>query len=300
MTYIMRFSPLIVYMSKRTFTEASSGQLPFTDARGLAEEMRCIFPVPEWLVGANGKGRVAFMTYGRYQPAHIGHRAVFDQLVAMAAQDKTMSGQEMSPWTDSHGAPASNVFVFASPTVNKGASTTQDLFAPKTKARTRASSNPLRPEEKVMLLEKQTAVYRNPEINVINMALPQHVVGDRRDVSTAVKLLLSCYDDVNVLVGSDRIPDFSWLTLDPHVKLSAIERDPDAEGVAGMSSTKVRKAAVHGHRDLVHRSIGYGEVDDATTDSIIKSLKSAYSVKGGRRRTTRRRRRKRRATVRHV
>ena len=302
MTCIMRFSPLIVYMSKRTSTQAYlSPNVAFKVPRTPPEEMRCIFPVPQWLIGAGGKGRVAFMTYGRYQPAHIGHKAVFDKLVTMAARDKEVSGSGNMPWVDAAGRPASNVFVFASPTVNKGPSTAEDLFNPKTKARSKASSNPLHPSQKVMLLEKQTAIYQSPKINVINMALSQHEVSNRRDMSAAVKLLLSCYDDVKVLVGSDRMQDFSWLALNPRVKLiSAGQRDPDAEGVMGMSSTKVRQAAVSGHRNLVRQSIGYGEVDDDTAREIVHSLRSAYSVQGGRRtRRGRRKNRKHTHTIRH-
>ena len=295
----MRFSPLYLYMSKRTSTQANlSSNAVFKTPRTLAEEMRCIFPIPQWLVEASGKGRVAFMTYGRYQPAHIGHKAVFDKLVAMAVSDKEVSGNMQTSWADASGKPASNVFVFASPTVNKSPSTVEDLFNPKTKARTQASSNPLHPNQKVALLEKQTAIYHDPKINVINMALSQHEVNNRRDMSAAVKLLLSCYDDVKVLVGSDRMQDFSWLARNPRVELiSAGQRDPDAEGVMGMSSTKVRQAAVSGSLGLVHQSIGYGAVDQDTTRDVINSLRSAYSVQGGRRnRRTQRKNRKQRRT----
>ncbi len=60
------------------------------------------------------------------------------------------------------------------------------------------------------------------------------------------------YDNVKVVVGDDRVSEFSNMTTKYNGKnynfggldtVSAGERDPDAEGVEGMSASKMRKAA---------------------------------------------------------
>lgn len=63
------------------------------------------------------------------------------------------------------------------------------------------------------------------------------------------------YSQVTVVAGSDRVPEYTKLlkkyngkdyTFDKIKVVSAGERDPDAEGVSGMSATKVRQAAASG------------------------------------------------------
>lgn len=63
------------------------------------------------------------------------------------------------------------------------------------------------------------------------------------------------YKQVTVVAGSDRVPEYNKLlqkyngkdyTFDKIKIVSAGERDPDAEGVSGMSATKVRQSAASG------------------------------------------------------
>ena len=63
------------------------------------------------------------------------------------------------------------------------------------------------------------------------------------------------YSSVNIVVGGDRVSEFNSLATKYNGKLytfddikvtSAGGRDPDAEGVEGMSASKMRKAAVEG------------------------------------------------------
>ena len=287
-------------MSKRLRSSPASQPLLMSKrVRAPAPELQCIFPMPAWLIEAGGKGRVAFMTYGRYQPAHIGHRIVFDKLVRFSREDKHQH-DPMATWADEAGRPASNVFVFASPTVNKRAVPASDLLSP-VKSRVQAASNPLHPNQKVALLEKQTAGFQNPAINIINMAAPEHEVNSRRDMSAAVKLLLSCYESVKVMVGSDRMKSFGWLTVDGRVELiSAGQRDPDAVGPASVSSTMVRNMALAG-KDLTPY-LTSDLVTAADVSDMGERLREAYLPRGGartrraRKRRTRRTQHRRKAT----
>ena len=80
------------------------------------------------------------------------------------------------------------------------------------------------------------------------------------------------YDKLVMVVGSDRVSDFSSLLNTYNGKkskhgfyeykeidiVSAGERDPDAEGASGMSASKMRKAAVQGDFDLFKAGVPSG------------------------------------------
>ena len=72
------------------------------------------------------------------------------------------------------------------------------------------------------------------------------------------------YSDVRIVVGGDRVSEFNSLatkyngdlyTFDQIKVVSAGGRDPDAEGVEGMSASKMRKAAVEGDFDTFDEGI---------------------------------------------
>ena len=72
------------------------------------------------------------------------------------------------------------------------------------------------------------------------------------------------YKQVTVVAGSDRVPEYNKLlkkyngkdyTFDKIKVVSAGQRDPDAEGVSGMSATKVRQAATSGDMKLFQTGV---------------------------------------------
>lgn len=76
-------------------------------------------------------------------------------------------------------------------------------------------------------------------------------VSKAKTIIEALKELEKTYKNVTVVVGSDRVNEFNTLlnkyngkeyNFDSIVVESAGERDPDAEGVAGMSASKMRQA----------------------------------------------------------
>jgi hypothetical protein len=130
--------------------------------------------------------------------------------------------------------------------------------------------NPLSHKDKVKFMRKMFPKYA------------RNIVADR-DVKNALEILVKLYDQgftkVNMVVGSDRLKEFDRLLnryngekarhgfyqfQDGIKVISAGERDPDAEGVAGMSASKLRKAAEED--DLVSFSkgmpSGYKEAKD--------------------------------------
>ena len=85
----------------------------------------------------------------------------------------------------------------------------------------------------------------------------------RTAIEIAVKLYKEGFHAINMVVGSDRVKEFQTLLdryngvearhgyygFDDIRVISAGERDPDAEGVEGMSASKMRAAATMGDFD---------------------------------------------------
>ena len=106
-----------------------------------------------------------------------------------------------------------------------------------------SKKNPLNPDSKVEYMKKMFPKYEDNIINDDNM-------------KTIFNVLQGAYDDgyteVTIVVGSDRLGEFKNLANKYNGELydfedinvvSAGERDADAEGVEGMSASKLRKAA---------------------------------------------------------
>ena len=95
--------------------------------------------------------------------------------------------------------------------------------------------------------------------DMMKTMFPQHadmIVDDEKNGKNIFDVLRDLhaqgYDNVKVVVGDDRVKEFSNMTTKYNGKnynfggldtVSAGERDPDAEGVEGMSASKMRKAA---------------------------------------------------------
>ena len=74
-------------------------------------------------------------------------------------------------------------------------------------------------------------------------------------IKVAQDMMMKDYSDIVMVVGSDRVTDFDKLlqkqnkidyTFNSIKVISAGERDPDADGAAGMSASKMREAAEQG------------------------------------------------------
>ena len=128
---------------------------------------------------------------------------------------------------------------------------------------------------------KKNPLQFKEKIKFIRKMFPKHarnVMGDsdvRHVMDIAVKLYDQGFTKVTMVAGSDRIKEFDILLnkyngvkarhgfyqFEGAVKVvSAGERDPDAEGVSGMSASKMRQAAAEG--DL--RSFSNGVPGDGT------------------------------------
>jgi hypothetical protein len=170
----------------------------------------------------DGSGKVdqgsVSITFGRFNPPTVGHEKLLDKV----AKEAKTSGGEYRIYPSRSEDP---------------------------------KKNPLDPGTKVKYMR---------------MAYPDHAnaIVDNPDMRTIFDVLTALdsdgYSSVNIVVGGDRVSEFNSLaqkyngdlyTFDEIKVVSAGERDPDAEGVEGMSASKMRKAAVENDFDTFDKGI---------------------------------------------
>ena len=168
-------------------------------------------------------GDTAVFTFGRLNPPTTGHGKLID---AMAREQKKNAGAKM------------HVFV----------SHSQD-----------AKKNPLDYKRKVAYIKKMFPKYAK---NVTTDS-------SRNIFEVLVSLYNKGYASIIMVVGSDRVDEFEKLIneyngvksrhgyygFDNVEVVSAGERDPDAEGLEGMSASKMRKAAMDGDFDSFSQGV---------------------------------------------
>jgi len=158
------------------------------------------------------KKKEIVFTFGRFNPPTVGHEKLIKAVIKIASgrDYKIFASQSNKPDTD-----------------------------------------PLKYKEKVSIMRKMFPKYAR------NIILDEKI---KTVFNIAVKLYDQGYTDVTMIVGSDRIKEFKTLLnkfngvksrhgfyeFDTITLQSAGERDPDADGVSGMSASKMRAAATDG------------------------------------------------------
>ena len=117
---------------------------------------------------------------------------------------------------------------------------------------------------------KKNPLDAGTKIKFMRLAYPDHAnaIIDNDDMRIIFDVLSALdedgYSSVNIVVGGDRVSEFNSLaqkyngdlyTFDEIKVTSAGGRDPDAEGVEGMSASKMRKAAVEDDFDSFDKGI---------------------------------------------
>ena len=162
-------------------------------------------------------GDTAVFTFGRFNPPTLGHEKVVN---AVAAQQKKNSGSKM--------------YVYASHSND-----------PK--------RNPLSHPKKLAYMRKMLPKYKRNIVaskarNIFEIATELHDKGHRAIVMVVGSDRVDEFDDLlNKYNGEDSRHGFYG--FDNIEVVSAGERDPDGEGVGGMSATKMRDEAEKGNFD---------------------------------------------------
>jgi hypothetical protein len=191
------------------------------------------------------KGDTAIFTFGRFNPPTLGH----EKLVTAVANVARREGGEY--------------FVYPSHT--------QD---PK--------KNPLDQTTKVRYMKKMFSKHKE---NIITSTA-------KNALEVASELQDKGYTNLVMVVGSDRVKDFQNLLdryngdetkahgfydFDTIKVVSAGERDPDAEGVSGMSASKMRQSAVEGDFKTFRSGIP-SSLNDKDTKKIFNDIRKGMRL----------------------
>ena len=138
--------------------------------------------------------------------------------------------------------------------------------------------NPLDPDMKISFMKKMFPDYSENIVNDDEMRSIFNVLTTASEQG---------YKDVNIIVGSDRQAEFENLATKYNGDLydfenirviSAGVRDADAEGVEGMSASKMRKAVVDGDFKAFRRGTPK-ELNDGDTQALFDAVRSGMGVK---------------------
>ena len=179
------------------------------------------------------------VAFGRFNPPTVGHGKL------LAAAKKASAGEDLKIYP----------------------SRTQD-----------AKKNPLDADMKVSYMKKMFPDYSENIVNDDEMKSIFNVLTTADEQG---------YRNVNIIVGSDRQSEFENLATKYNGELydfenirviSAGVRDADAEGVEGMSASKMRKAVVDGDFKAF-RSGTPKELDDGDTRALFDAVRAGMKIK---------------------
>ena len=191
------------------------------------------------------KGDTAIFTFGRFNPPTLGH----EKLVTAVANVARREGGEY--------------FVYPSHS--------QD-----------AKKNPLDQTTKVKYMKKMFSKHKE---NIITSTA-------KNALEVASELQDKGYTNLVMVVGSDRVKDFQNLLdryngdetkahgfydFDTIKVVSAGERDPDAEGVSGMSASKMRQSAVEGDFKTFRSGIP-SSLNDKDTKKMFNDIRKGMRL----------------------
>lgn len=161
------------------------------------------------------------LTFGRFNPPTIGHEKLLDTVAAEGAD---------------------NYRIYPSRTVDR-------------------KSNPLEPESKIQFMQSMFSEHSEAIVNDADMSNIFNVL---------TTLNQEGYSGVTMVVGSDRVSEFKGLLekyngvaydFEELEVVSGGERDPDAEGVEGMSASKMRAFAAEGNIEEFSKGVPSGFKD---------------------------------------
>ena len=186
------------------------------------------------------KGNKLVFAFGRFNPPTIGHGKLMSKVITEAKKNNA------------------NHIVYASASTDK-------------------RSNPLDVNTKVRFLKKMF-----PQNNI------KAAGGTQRTFMEILKFFNKMYGEVIMVAGSDRLREFQALAdkyngRDYEYKkitvVSSGERDPDAEGVSGMSASKMREMAKN--NDYRNFKSGVTGLSDSDTRELFNAVKKGMGISEG-------------------
>jgi predicted nucleotidyltransferase len=185
------------------------------------------------------KGNKLIFAFGRFNPPTIGHGKLMSKVITEAKKNNA------------------NHIVYASASTDK-------------------RSNPLDVKTKVKFMKKMF-----PDNKIMAAG------GTQRTFIEVLKFYDKMYGEIVMIAGSDRVSEFQKLTDKYNGKeynyksikvVSSGERDPDAEGVAGMSASKMRDMAKNG--DARSFKKGVPNLSDSDSSSLFNAVRKGMGITG--------------------
>ena len=143
--------------------------------------------------------------------------------------------------------------------------------------------------------KKKNPLDANMKVSVMQKMFPKHkdkIVNDDSN-RTIFDVLKKAHNDgyagVRIVGGADRVGEFEKLANNYNGKLyqfdnvevmSAGDRDPDGEGVEGMSASKQRKAAAEGDLKAFMKGVP-SSLSQKDAEQLYKKVRSAMNIKEG-------------------
>jgi len=125
--------------------------------------------------------------------------------------------------------------------------------------------NPFSPDEKKRFLSKMY-----PNVPILGTSKekpnPKYIVDKLKNMK---------YNDISMMVGSDRAKSFGWVGVP--IKTGG-KRNDNAKGAEGMSATKARQAAINNDKNTFRKSVDES-ITDKELDNMMKIIKSRMTVK---------------------
>ncbi len=140
---------------------------------------------------------------------------------------------------------------------------------------------------------KKNPLDAGTKIKFMKLSYPDHAnsVVDNEEMRTIFDVLTALdadgYSSVNLVVGGDRVSEFNSLaakyngdlyTFDEIKVTSAGGRDPDADGVEGMSASKLRKAALEDDYKTFDKGISK-DLSKKDREALYLTLRQSMNVK---------------------
>ena len=184
------------------------------------------------------KGNKLVFAFGRFNPPTLGHDKLMREVITQARKNNA------------------NHIVYASASTDK-------------------RKNPLDVNTKVKFMKKMF-----PKNKI------QAAGGTQRTFIEVLKFYNKMYGEIIMIAGSDRVGEFQKLTDKYNGKeynyksikvVSSGERDPDAEGVSGMSASKMRDMAKN--NDYRSFKSGVPNLSDSDSKSLFNSVKKGMGIR---------------------
>jgi len=185
------------------------------------------------------KGNKLVFAFGRFNPPTLGHDKLMREVITQARKNNA------------------NHIVYASASTDK-------------------RKNPLDVNTKVKFMKKMF-----PKNKI------QAAGGTQRTFIEVLKFYNKMYGEIIMIAGSDRVSEFQKLTDKYNGKeynyksikvVSSGERDPDAEGVTGMSASKMRDMAKNG--DDKNFKKGVPNLSDSDASSLFNAVRKGMGITG--------------------